>query len=191
MLEITGRIDDQVKIRGFRVEPGEIEDALTRHPAVREAAVTVHEPAPGDRRLAAYVTTGPDAPGPDALLDHLAALLPEHMVPATLDVLDALPLNPNGKVDRRALPAPAGRRAAAPADPLTPDQRLVADAVRAVLELTEDLGPEANFFRVGGNSLAAVRVAMRLSQQTGTRVPPHVVFRGKTVGAIAERLAAR
>ncbi|XIJ56949.1 amino acid adenylation domain-containing protein [Kitasatospora hibisci] len=191
VLEITGRIDDQVKIRGFRIEPGEIEDALTRHPAVREAAVTVHEPAPGDRRLAAYVTTGPDAPGPDALLDHLAALLPEHMVPATLDVLDALPLNPNGKVDRRALPAPAERRATTPADRLTPDQRLVADAVRAVLELTEDLGPDANFFRVGGNSLAAVRVAMRLSQQTGTRVPPHVVFRGKTVGAIAERLGAR
>ncbi|MET9401875.1 amino acid adenylation domain-containing protein [Kitasatospora sp. NPDC002965] len=190
LLEITGRIDDQVKIRGFRVEPGEIEDALTRHPAVHEAAVTVHEPAPGDRRLAAYVTAGSTAPDPDALLDHLAALLPEHMVPATLDVLDALPLNPNGKVDRRALPAPAARLADAPADPLTPDQRLVADAVRAVLELADDLGPDANFFRIGGNSLAAVRVAMRLSQDTGTRVPPHVVFRGRTVGAIAERLAS-
>ncbi|MGW2544115.1 amino acid adenylation domain-containing protein, partial [Kitasatospora sp. NPDC001574] len=190
LLEITGRIDDQVKIRGFRVEPGEIEDALTRHPAVHEAAVTVHEPAPGDRRLAAYVTAGSTAPDPDALLDHLAALLPEHMVPASLDVLDALPLNPNGKVDRRALPAPAARLADAPADPLTPDQRLVADAVRAVLELADDLGPDANFFRIGGNSLAAVRVAMRLSQETGTRVPPHVVFRGRTVGAIAERLAS-
>ncbi|MET8703007.1 amino acid adenylation domain-containing protein [Kitasatospora sp. NPDC004723] len=192
LLEITGRIDDQVKVRGFRVEPGEIEDALTRHPAVREAAVTVHEPAPGDHRLAAYVTLDPGAggAGPEALLDHLAGLLPEHMVPATLDVLDALPLNPNGKVDRRALPAPAERRAAAPADPLTPHQRLVADAVRAVLDLPEDLGPDANFFRIGGNSLAAVRVAMKLSQQTGTRVPPQVVFRGRTVGAIAERLAS-
>ncbi|MFE7191828.1 amino acid adenylation domain-containing protein [Kitasatospora sp. NPDC057541] len=192
LLEITGRIDDQVKVRGFRVEPGEIEDALTRHPAVREAAVTVYEPAPGDHRLAAYVTLDPGAggAGPEALLDHLAGLLPEHMVPATLDVLDALPLNPNGKVDRRALPAPAERRAAAPADPLTPRQRLVADAVRAVLDLPEDLGPDANFFRIGGNSLAAVRVAMKLSQQTGTRVPPQVVFRGRTVGAIAERLAS-
>ncbi|MFB7475124.1 amino acid adenylation domain-containing protein [Kitasatospora sp. NPDC056184] len=192
LLEITGRIDDQVKVRGFRVEPGEIEDALTRHPAVREAAVTVHEPAPGDHRLAAYVTldAGADGADPEALLDHLAGLLPEHMVPATLDVLDALPLNPNGKVDRRALPAPAERRTAAAADPLTPRERLVADAVRAVLDLPEDLGPEANFFRIGGNSLAAVRVAMKLSQQTGTRVPPHVVFRGRTVGAIAERLAS-
>ncbi len=112
------------------------------------------------------------------------------MVPATVDVLDALPLNPNGKVDRKALPAPAERRAEAPADPLTPGQRLVADAVRAVLELPGDLGPDDNFFRIGGNSLAAVRVAMRLSQETGTKVPPHVVFRGRTVGAIAERLAS-
>ncbi|WP_435865815.1 amino acid adenylation domain-containing protein [Streptomyces virginiae] len=194
VLEITGRIDDQVKIRGFRVEPGEIEDALTRHPSVGEAAVGVHEPAPGDRRLAAYVTAAAGAtpaPDPDALLDHLAGLLPEHMVPATLDVLDALPLNQNGKVDRRALPAPAERSAAAPADPLTRDQRLVADAVRDVLKLAEDLGPDADFFRIGGNSLAAVRVAMRLSQETGTRIPPQVVFRGRTVGAIAERLAPR
>ncbi|WSJ62368.1 amino acid adenylation domain-containing protein [Streptomyces sp. NBC_01310] len=193
VLEITGRIDDQVKIRGFRVEPGEIEDALTRHPSVREAAVTVHEPAPGDRRLAAYVTTaaGAPAPDPDTLLEHLAGMLPEHMVPATLDVLDALPLNQNGKVDRRALPVPAERPEAAPADPLTPDQRLVADAVRAVLRLAEDPGPDADFFRIGGNSLAAVRVAMRLSQETATRVPPQVVFRGRTVGAIAERLASR
>ncbi|WP_442817406.1 amino acid adenylation domain-containing protein [Streptomyces sp. NBC_01216] len=191
LLEITGRIDDQVKIRGFRVEPGEIEDALTRHPSVREAAVTLHEPAPGDRRLAAYVTpAGAPGPDPDTLLDHLAGLLPAYMVPATLDVLDALPLNPNGKVDRRALPAPAERRESAPADPLTPAQRLVADAVRAVLERAEDLGPDTDFFRIGGNSLAAVRVAMRLSQQTGTRVPPQVVFRGRTVGAIAERLVS-
>ncbi|GAA3388274.1 amino acid adenylation domain-containing protein [Streptomyces roseoviridis] len=193
VLEITGRIDDQVKVRGFRIEPGEIEDALTRHPSVREAAVTVREPAPGDHRLAAYVTTAPDAPAPDpgALLDHLAGLLPEHMVPATLDVLTALPLNPNGKVDRRALPAPAERPGTAPADPLTAAERLVADAVRAVLGRTEDLGPDTDFFRIGGNSLAAVRVAMRLTQETGTRVPPQTVFRGRTVGAIAERLAPR
>ncbi|MET9951143.1 amino acid adenylation domain-containing protein [Streptomyces sp. NPDC006339] len=191
VLQITGRIDDQVKIRGFRIEPGEIEDALTRHPSVREAAVTVHEPAPGDSRLAAYVTPAAapaPAPDPDALLDHLAALLPEHMVPATLDVLAALPLNPNGKVDRRALPAPADRPEAAPADPLTAAERLVADAVRAVLGRAEELGPDTDFFRIGGNSLAAVRVAMRLSRDTGTRVPPQAVFRGRTVGAIAERL---
>ncbi|MFF8412951.1 amino acid adenylation domain-containing protein [Streptomyces omiyaensis] len=193
ILEITGRGDEQVKIRGFRVEPGEIEDALTRHPSVTGAAVTVYEPAPGDRRLAAYVTAAAGAPAPDpgALLDHLAGLLPEHMVPATVDVLDALPLNANGKTDRRALPAPAERRPEASADPLDPDQRVVADAVRAVLGLADDPGPDADFFRLGGNSLHAVRVAMRLSRHLGTRVPPQTVFRGRTVGAIAARLAAR
>ena len=188
-LEITGRIDDQIKIRGFRVEPGEIEDALTRHPGVRESAVTVHEPAPGDRRLAAYITAGPVPPDIDALLAHLAGQLPEYMVPATVDILDALPLNPNGKTDRRALPAPA--RAAGPGgeDALTGTERLVADAVREVLDLAR-VGRDDNFFRIGGNSLAAVRVAMRLSRETGTRVPPHVVFRARTVSAIAARLAA-
>ncbi|MFD5425626.1 amino acid adenylation domain-containing protein [Streptomyces sp. NPDC127084] len=192
VLDITGRIDDQMKLRGFRVEPGEIEDALTRHPSVREAVVTVHEPAPGDRRLAAYVTAaGAPGPDPNTLLDYLARLLPEHMVPATCDVLDALPLNSNGKADRRALPVPAERPEETPADALTPDQRLVADAVRAVLKLTDALGPDADFFRIGGDSLAAVRVAMRLSQETGTRVPPQVVFRGRTVSAIAERMGAR
>lgn len=104
------------------------------------------------------------------------------MMPATLDVLDALPLNHNGKVDRKALPAPAGRRAAdaagatdgsgatVAADPLTEAERLVAEAMREVLDLAE-VGREDNFFRIGGNSLAAVRVAMRLSRETGSRVP--------------------
>ncbi|GHH79754.1 hypothetical protein GCM10018781_58560 [Kitasatospora indigofera] len=190
-LEITGRIDDQIKIRGFRVEPGEIEDALTRHPLVREAAVTVHEPAPGDRRLAAYITTGPTPPDVDALLAELAGRLPEYMIPATVDILDALPLNPNGKTDRRALPAPAPRPApGTAATALDGMELLVADAVRAVLDLPQ-VGRDDNFFRIGGNSLAAVRVAMRLSRETGTKVPPHVVFQAKTVGAIAERLTAR
>jgi amino acid adenylation domain-containing protein len=190
-LEITGRIDDQIKIRGFRVEPGEIEDALTRHPDVQECAVTVHEAAPGDRRLAAYVTTGPKRPGADALLEHLARHLPAYMVPATVDILDALPLSANGKVDRRALPAPAGPRDETPADgDLSEGERLVAEAMRDVLGLPA-IGREDNFFRIGGNSLAAVRVAMRLTRETGNRVTPQTVFRAKTVGAIAERMAAR
>ena len=190
-LEITGRADGQIKIRGFRVEPGEIEDALTRHPLVRESAVTVREPAPGDRRLAAYVTAGPTPPDAGALFDHLAGLLPEYMLPATIDVLDALPLTRNGKADRQALPAPRRRRGAADGEPagLSEMESLVADAMGEVLGL-DRLGRHDNFFRLGGNSLAAVRVAMRLSRETGSRIPPHTVFRAKTVGAIAERLAA-
>jgi acyl-coenzyme A synthetase/AMP-(fatty) acid ligase/acyl carrier protein len=189
-LEITGRIDDQIKIRGFRVEPGEVEDALTRHPLVRESAVTVYEPAAGDRRLAAYITAGPTPPDEGTLLDHLAGLLPEYLLPASIDVLDALPLTPNGKIDRRALPAPSRSRDATTEEPagLTGMEQLVADAMSEVLGAGR-LGRHDHFFRLGGNSLAAVRVAMRLSRETGRRIPPHTVFREKTVKAIAERLA--
>ncbi len=189
LLEITGRVDDQIKIRGFRVEPGEIEDLLCRHPAVRESAVAVHEPAAGDLRLAAYVTTGPERPDVADLLEYLAGRLPEYMVPATVDFLDALPLNQNGKIDRAALPAPSGTVAGGEGE-LNRGERLVADAMREVLGL-DSVGRDDNFFRIGGNSLAAVRVAMRLSRETGSRVAPQVVFRAKTVSAIAERLAAR
>lgn len=189
-LEITGRIDDQFKIRGFRVEPGEIEDILNRHVDVRECVVAVHEPTPGDRRLAAYITTGPEPVAVDAILDCLSQRLPEYMVPATIDVLDALPLNANGKVDRRALPAPAReRRPAGGQEALAGAERLVAEAMREVLGI-DQVGRDDHFFRIGGNSLAAVRVAMRLSRETGNRVPPHLVFRAKTVSAIAERLMA-
>ncbi|MFF4896120.1 amino acid adenylation domain-containing protein [Streptomyces sp. NPDC001068] len=199
-LEITGRADDQVKIRGFRVEPGEIEDVLTRHPGVREAVVTLYEPAPGDRRLAAYVTTVSDgsAPaGPDDLLRYLSGRLPEYMLPATVDVLAELPLNANGKADRRALPAPAAVTAAGPdrdgsegtGGELVGRERLVADVMREILGLDE-VGRHDSFFRIGGNSLSAVRVAMRLSRETGTRVPPQWVFRARTVSAIAELLPA-
>ncbi|MFK0282808.1 amino acid adenylation domain-containing protein [Streptomyces sp. NPDC090499] len=194
LLEITGRADDQVKIRGFRVEPGEIEDALTRHPGIREAVVAVYEPSPGDRRLAAYVTTAAGVPATaDALLEYLSGRLPEYMVPATVDVLDALPLNANGKADRRALPAPAAATGGSGDDggdaALAGRERLVADVMREILGLDE-VGRHDSFFRIGGNSLSAVRVAMRLSRETGTRVPPHLVFRARTVSAIAELLPA-
>ncbi|MEU6540185.1 amino acid adenylation domain-containing protein [Streptomyces sp. NPDC047000] len=187
VLEISGRTDDQVKIRGFRIEPGEIEDALTRHPHVREAAVAVFEAAPGDRRLAAYVTTGMPSLDPGAVLDHVARHLPEHLVPVTLDVLAALPRNANGKTDRRALPAPVLAGARPRQTALTETEGMVAAALCEVLGLP-GAGAHDNFFRVGGSSLAAVRFAMRLSQLTGSRVPPQVVFRAKTVRAIAECL---
>ncbi|MET9362688.1 amino acid adenylation domain-containing protein [Streptomyces sp. NPDC006632] len=203
LLEITGRADDQIKIRGFRVEPGEIEDLLTRRPDVREAAVTVHRTASGTSRLAAYVTTGGVAADTEAILSCLAEQLPAHMVPSTLDVLDALPLNTNGKVDRTALPAPAqAAPAPAPAGSDVPGsdvpgtgrpaavERLVIAAIRDVVGV-DGVGRHDNFFRIGGNSLSAVRVAMRLTRETGTRVPPQLVFRAKTPSAIAEQLLQR
>ncbi len=193
LLEITGRADDQIKIRGFRVEPGEIEDLLTRRLDVREAAVTVHRNAAGTSRLAAYITTGGAPVDTEAVLSCLAEQLPAHMVPSTLDVLDALPLNTNGKVDRRALPAPA--QAAAPAripgnGRTGTVERLVIAAIREVVGV-EAVDRHDNFFRIGGNSLSAVRVAMRLTRETGTRVAPQLVFRAKTPSAIAEHLLQR
>ncbi|MEE1929017.1 amino acid adenylation domain-containing protein [Streptomyces sp. TRM 70351] len=193
VLEITGRADAQVKVNGFRIEPGEIEDALTRQPGVRESAVAVRTTAGGEHRIAAYVTAAPGGVDPERVLRGLAGHLPAHLLPATCDVLAELPLNANGKTDRAALPAPrapltAAAEAAAPhGDDWSPAERLVAEAFAAVLD-RGGLRPEDDFFRSGGNSLAAVRVAMRLSRETGTTVRPQLVFRARTIRAIAARL---
>src|SRR6202011_5833663 len=106
-LEYLGRLDQQVKLRGFRIEPGEVEAALLRQPAIARAAVVVREEVPGDRRLVAYLVADGVAPEAGELKAELRHQLPEYMVPSTLIFLDRFPLTPNGKLDRRALPAPA------------------------------------------------------------------------------------
>src|SRR6185503_1131272 len=106
-IEFLGRTDHQVKVRGFRIELGEIEARLSEHPGVREAVVVARDEGDGDKRLVAYYTPRPvDTASPQALRAHLSTILPEHMVPAAYVALDTLPLIPNGKVDRRRLPAP-------------------------------------------------------------------------------------
>src|SRR5262249_48881643 len=102
-VEYLGRLDAQVKVRGFRVEPGEVESALARHPGVADCAVVARDDGPGGRRIVAYVVGGADA---NELRAHLRRSLPDYMLPAAFVALDALPLSPNGKVDRAALPAP-------------------------------------------------------------------------------------
>ncbi|MFF2658963.1 non-ribosomal peptide synthetase [Kitasatospora sp. NPDC058032] len=160
LLEYVGRVDRQVKLRGFRIELGEVEHAVAALDGVTAAAVTVHEPAPGDTRLAAYVT-GPSA-DPAALLAALRAALPAHLVPATVTVLDALPLTPNGKVDHRALPAPVAEPAAASTGGGVAEQ--VAEVWRTVLGVPEVL-PTDDFLTLGGHSLAALRVVHLLRRK--------------------------
>lgn len=174
-LEYVGRVDRQIKLRGFRIEPGEVESALTRCPRVAAAAVTAHQAAPGDQRLAAYVTGTDGSPDTAEILSELRGMLPAHMIPATVTVLDALPMTANGKVDHRALPFPwpsyppriaevgrdPGAGGAAPADPLGEQ---VAQAWRKVLGL-DSVEPADDFLCLGGHSLAALRVVHLLRRQ--------------------------
>ncbi|RZU53360.1 amino acid adenylation domain-containing protein [Krasilnikovia cinnamomea] len=203
-LDITGRADDQVKIRGFRVEPGEVAAALAGCPGVGDAAVVAHPVGSGpdaELRLAAYLTAPDGAPGYPEICDYLGTLLPDYMIPSSITVLDALPLTPNGKLDRAALPAPddpADRSSPARSenplhgagDPLSEAERLVAAVWREVLGVDE-IRADDNFFRLGGNSLSAVRVALRLTAETGVRVPPRLVFAARTVAAMAHRIGTR
>ncbi|MFF7456369.1 non-ribosomal peptide synthetase [Kitasatospora sp. NPDC008115] len=160
LLEYVGRVDRQVKVRGFRIELGEVEHAVSALDGVTAAAVTVHEPAPGDTRLAAYVT-GPSA-DPAALLAALRHTLPAHLVPSNVTVLDALPLTPNGKVDHRALPAPTA--AAVPETSGGGVAEQVAEVWRTVLGVPEVL-PTDDFLTLGGHSLAALRVVHLLRRK--------------------------
>ncbi|MFE7094283.1 non-ribosomal peptide synthetase [Streptomyces erythrochromogenes] len=160
LLEYVGRVDRQVKLRGFRVELGEVEHALGALPAVTAAAATLHEAAPGDHRLAGFVT-GADL-RPADLLAELRRTLPAHLVPSTVTVLDALPLTPNGKVDHAALPAPAVPAAGPGAQGGVDEQ--VAEVWRTVLGLP-DIEQTDDFLSLGGHSLAALRVVHLLRRK--------------------------
>jgi amino acid adenylation domain-containing protein len=193
-LEFLGRNDHQVKIRGFRIECGEIEAQLTGHAAVREAVVIardggVDDPA-DDKRLVAYVTltAGTEAAGmAEALRTHLADRLPDYMVPAAFVVLDALPLNPNGKLDRRALPDPQWQDLAAYVAPRTPLEHTLAESFASVLGL-ERVGLTDNFFSLGGHSLLAVRLAAHIQARLGQAVSVRSLFEAPTVATLAARM---
>ncbi|MFJ8593553.1 non-ribosomal peptide synthase/polyketide synthase [Streptomyces sp. NPDC093598] len=191
-LEYLGRADQQVKIRGYRIEPGEIEAALHTHPQVGEAAVGVHEDGSGTRRLVAHVVGRGDTEPPSAaeLRAHLERLLPAHMVPAAYVPLAALPLTVNGKLDRRALPAPGPDGFAAGTErsaPRTPAERAVAAAWADVLD-TGEVGADDDFFALGGDSILAVRIVSRLRAAFGTDVSPRLLFTHTTVSALAAAL---
>ncbi|MET0396555.1 MAG: amino acid adenylation domain-containing protein, partial [Longimicrobiaceae bacterium] len=186
-LEFLGRVDRQVKVRGFRVEPGEVEAALERHPAVRAAAVVVREDRPGDRRLVAYLEADAGVSA-DELRERARAALPEYMVPAAWVLLDALPLTPTGKLDRRALPAPDAPPMADDAEPRTELERAVAAVWAEVLGVPA-VGTGASFFDLGGDSLLVVRAAARLEAELGRPVPALALFQHTSVAALARHLA--
>ncbi|MET0398102.1 MAG: amino acid adenylation domain-containing protein, partial [Longimicrobiaceae bacterium] len=190
-LEYLGRTDQQVKVRGFRVEPGEIEAALRRHPAVRDAVVDARGDGRGGLRLVAYVVPAAGlAASPAELRAHLAGELPEYMVPAAFAALDALPLSANGKLDRAALPNPeaadaAGERAA----PRTATEEILAGIWGVVLQ-REQVGAGDDFFGLGGHSLAATSMISRVRRAFGVEVPLRAVFEAPTLAALAGRVDA-
>ncbi|MEO0495150.1 MAG: MupA/Atu3671 family FMN-dependent luciferase-like monooxygenase, partial [Actinomycetota bacterium] len=184
IVEFGGRGDGQVKIRGHRIELGEIESVLDAHPAVARSVVTTPPDQPST--LVAFVTT--DAPvEADALLEHVAASLPEAMVPAALSFLDALPFTPNGKVDRKALPfASLGSASSEAPTDLDGNEAVVADVWNGVLGRTPGL--DDNFFDVGGHSLRAVAVFRQLADRTDTSIALTDVFRFPTIRSFAAHL---
>ncbi|HEV2147714.1 MAG TPA: non-ribosomal peptide synthase/polyketide synthase [Longimicrobiaceae bacterium] len=188
-LEFLGRVDQQVKIRGFRIEPGEIEAVLLEQDGVRQALVTAREDAPGQKRLAAYVTAEEGAGlAAAALRASLGARLPEYMVPGAIILLERLPLNANGKVDLRALPAPEyGRAEASFAAPRTPAEENLATIWAEVLRL-ERVGAHDNFFEIGGHSLLAIRMQALVRQVFGAEMPLRSIFEHPTVAALAPEI---
>ncbi|HEX6372652.1 MAG TPA: amino acid adenylation domain-containing protein, partial [Longimicrobium sp.] len=189
-LEYLGRTDFQVKVRGFRIELGEIEARLAEHPLVHAAVVLVREDTPGDLRLVAYVVADVEA-DTDALRAHLAERVPAYMVPAAYVRLDAFPVTPNGKVDRKALPAPEGdafalRGYEAPAG----ETEQAVAAIWAELLGTDRVGRGDDFFALGGHSLLAVRVASRVRQALGVDVSLGDLFERPVLADFARGLDA-
>jgi amino acid adenylation domain-containing protein len=189
-LEYLGRIDHQVKIRGYRIEPGEVEAALVRHTDVDQAVVVARDDAAGGKRLVAYVVghTGAAVDAGELRL-HLKRSLPEYMVPSAFVVLEALPLTPNRKVDRRALPARQddavvrGEYVA----PRTPTEEMLASIWAGVLKL-ERVGVHDNFFELGGHSLLAMRVIARIRDAFEVELPLRTLFEAPTLGEHCEQI---
>ncbi|MEV4562044.1 amino acid adenylation domain-containing protein, partial [Kitasatospora sp. NPDC049285] len=182
-LEFAGRVDDQVKIRGYRIELGEIETVLADHPQVEQVAVVVREDRPGDRQLVAYVVG--DAAD---LRAHAAGRLPEYMVPAAFVALDVLPLTANGKLDKRALPAPTVQTGGGTGrGPRSPREEILCRVFAEILAVPR-VSIDDDFFELGGHSLLATRLVSRVRSALDVELPIRAVFEHSTVARLARAL---
>lgn len=192
-VEYVGRSDFQVKIRGFRIELGEIEARLSAYAGVREALVMAREDRHGDKRLVAYLSTAAEArPGLADLRQHLLASMAEYMVPGAFVILDAFPLTPNGKIDRKALPAPdqdaiVSRSYETPQDAV---EHAVAEIWQDLLQL-ERVGRQDQFFELGGHSLLAIQLLARVKQALGVDVALTELFARPSLAGFSAAISAQ
>ncbi|MFJ8133201.1 amino acid adenylation domain-containing protein [Streptomyces hydrogenans] len=186
-IEFLGRADFQVKLRGFRIEPGDVEHALIRHPAVREAVVVVREDQPGDRRLVGYVVAedGIEAPPARELQQSVREWLPDYMVPSAVVALPAVPRTANGKLDRARLPRPEVANAPYRA-PGSPRETALCALFAELLGL-ERVGLDDDFFALGGHSLLATRLTARVRTDLGVELPIRTLFAAPTVAELVGR----
>ncbi|WP_206109250.1 non-ribosomal peptide synthetase [Paenibacillus sp. HB172176] len=187
-LDYIGRMDHQVKIRGFRIELGEIEAVMAEAEGISQAVVLVREDAPGDRRLVAYAV--PEAglePSAGELRQHAASLLPSYMVPSAVVLLPSLPLTVNGKLDRKALPAPELSGATESRGPRTPQEEILCDLYAEILGL-DKVGIDDGFFDLGGHSLLAVKLMSGIQEALGVSLSIGALFEAPTVAGLAGRL---
>ncbi|NEO40921.1 MAG: amino acid adenylation domain-containing protein [Moorea sp. SIOASIH] len=186
-IEFLGRIDNQVKVRGYRIELGEIEAVLGEHQNVRQALVIVREDIEGDKRLVAYVVPQQQELTVCELRSFLNTQLPNHMIPAAIIILEAIPLTPNGKIDRRALPAPDASRWGSEANFIAPRDALEKQLAQIWSEVlgVSSVGVQDNFFDLGGHSLLGVRLIARIQEQLGKKLPLATIFKHQTIEQLA------
>ena len=185
-IEFLGRIDHQVKLRGFRIELGEIEAVLDTHPQVQQAVVLATDDLTGNKRLVAYLASD-EAIKTALLREFLGAKLPEYMIPSIFITLDAIPLTPNGKVDRRALPAPEIRQEIKSDRAPTIKEKPIADIWKAVLNL-EKIGVRDNFFELGGNSLLAMQIVSQIRQRLAVDLSLDSLFNSPTIAELTRAI---
>ncbi|MBD2467741.1 non-ribosomal peptide synthetase [Nostoc sp. FACHB-145] len=184
-IEFFSRIDNQVKIRGFRIELAEIEVVITQHPQVRDAVVIAREDKPGSKNLAAYVIPEGTKPSSSELRSFLQEKLPDYMVPASFTIMEALPITPNGKVDRRALPVPEFEfnDSTSLVAPRTDSEKILLQIWQDVL-LLKQVCIHDNFFELGGDSIIGIQIIAR-ANQAGLKLTPKQLFQHQTIAQLA------